>query len=415
MNALDVRHIRARGAEAVLIREPAHPLATMNLRVAVGGRDDPAERYGLAHVVEHMMFSGTAESGRRHHARTIEQAGGFLNARTSADSTQYIHVVPATLLGTVLELETARFARTVFDAEGLAADKAIVQQERFQRVAARPFGDATERLLGEVYPGGSPYGHLPVGVAVDVEQVTVEDCRLFFDAHYAASAVKVVVLGGFDMDDAVRGVEGLFDVLREGSTPEPRPGLELCGPTVRREIAGPGPRVFLGIPLPPAGTHAFDLAEFASVLLGFGVAGPLARVLIDERGVLDSVKVHAVPREWGGSMGVVELTPGADIGPEQALDEFDAAMSELAGDGLGCLEQRDVARAQALYASSWSSSDDSQLRRAESLTLSLQLHGNIDAYLTQLDRIKALGDSEFVEAVRMWHRPDARVEAVYRG
>lgn len=410
---MEMERIQVRGAEAVLIREPGNALATTHLRVATGSRNDPTGRRGLAHVVEHMMFSGTATSGRRDHARTIEQAGGFLNAKTSADSTHYVHVVAADLLCTVLELEAARFGGTVFGPEGLEADKAIVLQERFQRVSAPAFGDATERLLGEIYPGGSCYSHLPVGVAPDVEQVTVEDCRDFFAAHYVAPTVKVVVLGGFDMDAAVEGVTRLFDVLHDGPAPAPAVAVGLPGETVRREIVGKtGSRVFLGIPLPPAGTDAFDLAEFASVLLGFGIAGPLARMLVDDRGVLNAVKVHAVPRQWGGSMGVVELAPSTGVSPERAIDEFDEAMAVLAGGG--GVQQHDLARAQALYASSWSSADDSQIRRAESLTLSLQLHGNIDVYLTQLKRIKTLRLSEAEHAVRMWHRPEARAEAVYR-
>jgi predicted Zn-dependent peptidase len=125
------------------------------------------------------------------------------------------------------------------------------------------------------------------------------------------------------------------------------------------------------------------------------------------------VKVNALPREWGGSMGVVELAPAHGVSPQQAIDEFDAAMSVLVRDGRGD-ERHDVARAQSLYSSSWSSSDDSQHRRADSLTLALQQHGNIDPYLTQLDRINALGGSDVVEAVRMWHRPDARAEVVYQ-
>ncbi|MFJ4680346.1 M16 family metallopeptidase [Kitasatospora sp. NPDC088783] len=407
-----VEHLRVRGAEAVLVHEPALPLVAVNVRIAAGSRDDPPGRHGLAHVVEHMTFSGTDGRARGEHARLVEGMGGFLNARTSADWTTYLHLVPADALAEVLTLEADRFSQitTGFDETGLAADREIVLRERDERLSPA-FGDATATLLAGIHPAPSPYSHLPVGDADHVRAVTVEDCRRFFSRHYVAPNVTMAVLGGFDPDRTRAGATRLLESFRDAPAVRRTavPGGPRSPKQLRLELDGDHrSRVYLGVHLPPmSDPAAFDLARLGSVVLARGTSGILTRLLVHERPVLQRLSLRTVPRRWDGSLGVLELVPLPGVTADRAVDAFDSAMEALLRHGP---EEADITRARAIHLSDRAAEDDSLIHRAANLTLALQMHGVLDRHA---GRIEAVDRDGFHRAIGLWHRPDDRVKAVY--
>jgi zinc protease len=416
-------HITIGKAQGVLIQEPGVPLVTTHLRVATGGRDDPPGQAGLAHVVEHMMFSGTRQGiggigqglERGEHARIIEAGGGFVNATTSADSTCYVHAVIPEFLGTVLDLERARFAATAFTDEGMAADKAIVLRERFQRTRGRSFGDATERLLAAVYTDGNGYGHLPVGDQDGVSRITVADCYGFFSQHYHDAATSLVIIGDFDQAAVTEHASRLLDAFPEaaadGAVDSQSGDTGLIRTTTREEIPGSGrSQVFIAQPMPPLGSADFALAEMGAVALAHGASSLLQRRLIGERGVAQAAKANVVARHRSASMGVLQIAPSQGTTAEEVIAELDRVMCEVVMVGL---HEIDRERARSMYASSWLAEDDSLISRAASLGESLQVHGGIDSYQCHLDLIAALGPEQFDRGVRFWHQPDRRAEVVY--
>ena len=68
----------------------------------VGSKDDPPGRSGFAHLFEHLMFKSTANLPPEGFDRLTEDAGGFNNASTWNDFTNYYEVVPANHLQRVL-------------------------------------------------------------------------------------------------------------------------------------------------------------------------------------------------------------------------------------------------------------------------------------------------------------------------
>ncbi|WP_405164440.1 insulinase family protein [Nocardia sp. NBC_01499] len=409
---MEVEQLDVHGARAALVWEPDVPIVSTSIRIAAGSRDDPAERHGLAHVLEHTMFAGSDFRGRGEFGRLIEHTGGIVNASTLADWTTYFHVVPAESFGVVLKSETARFATADdrFDQKSITADAQIVLRERHQRVSSPAYGDAAERLLAAVYPATSPYRHLPVGDPDHVGRVSAADCRAFFTRNYLSENVSVVILGRFDRAATRAEVTELLGTFRQGTARAPIPA-DRSPRTVRVEVATENrDRVFLGIPLAPMSEREFDLAEVGSILLGRGPSSILARLLVQEAALAEYVSLRVIPHQWSGSMGIVELAPSPGVGVAQLLAGFDAAMDSVVHRAVAA---DDIARARAVYLSSWLAEDDSLLHRADGLTLSMQIHGAIDRYFGQPARIEAMTADDFQHAARVWHSPRARAEVVY--
>ena len=78
------------GLQVVLISDPEINMAAAALSVRVGQFQDPIERQGLAHFLEHMLFLGTEkypqEGGYR---KFITENGGRSNAGTGQERTTY--------------------------------------------------------------------------------------------------------------------------------------------------------------------------------------------------------------------------------------------------------------------------------------------------------------------------------------
>jgi hypothetical protein len=73
-------------------------------------KNDPVGRSGFAHLFEHLMFKSTRNMPNEKMDRLTEDVGGFNNASTWPDYTNYYEVVPSNHLETLLWAESDRMA-----------------------------------------------------------------------------------------------------------------------------------------------------------------------------------------------------------------------------------------------------------------------------------------------------------------
>ena len=106
----------------------------------VGSKDDPRGRSGFAHLFEHMMFKATRNLPAESFDRLTEDVGGFNNASTNDDYTNYYEVVPANHLQRLIFAEAERMSSLMVDDANFKSERAVVEEELRQRVLADPYG-----------------------------------------------------------------------------------------------------------------------------------------------------------------------------------------------------------------------------------------------------------------------------------
>ncbi len=99
------------GLKVVSLQDNSSPTVAIHVWYDVGGKNDPQGRSGFAHMFEHMMFKSTKNMPNEKMDRLTEDVGGFNNASTWDDFTNYYEVVPANYL------ETAALGGSRTDAE----------------------------------------------------------------------------------------------------------------------------------------------------------------------------------------------------------------------------------------------------------------------------------------------------------
>lgn len=269
------------GLTVLTLPDPATPAVSLQVWVKVGSRDE-ARYTGLAHLFEHMMFRGTDRLPPESHERLIESRGGRVNAFTTADHTVYHSVVAPDALPLVIELEAERLANLHIDEDTLASERQVVLEERRLRTEDQPTGRVFEALLNLTFMA-HPYRVPVIGWRSDIERVTVEACRTFFDAYYVPNNIVLSISGAFDENDALARVRRAFARLEPAAAIPRNPTREPPQRGERRaqvyfDVRGP----ILGITwqAPPSGHPDGEALDVASLVLSGGRSSRLYRGLV---------------------------------------------------------------------------------------------------------------------------------------
>ena len=223
----------------------------------VGSKDDPAGRSGFAHLFEHLMFKSTANMPPETFDRLTEDAGGFNNASTWNDFTNYYETVPANHLERVLWGEADRMGSLVVDEANFKSERDVVKEEFRQSVLSQPYGRLFYLYLSQSGFNVHPYGRPGIGSIADLDAATVQDVRAFHAAYYRPDNAVLVVSGNFDQAQLDAYVDKYFTGIRKPDRPIPRVTAVEPARTEARDLTVyeanvPLPAVMMSWPSPEA-------------------------------------------------------------------------------------------------------------------------------------------------------------------
>ena len=206
----------ARWATAcVCMRCPIPNTASVSVAVwyDVGSKNDPPGRSGFAHLFEHLMFKATANMPPETFDRLTEDVGGFNNASTADDFTNYYETVPANHLQRVLWAEAERMGSLVVDEETFNSERAVVQEEFRQSILSQPYGKLFGLYMAQANFDVHPYGRPGIGSIADLDAATLDDVKAFHAAYYRPDNAMLVVAGNFDPQQLDAWVDQYFGPL----------------------------------------------------------------------------------------------------------------------------------------------------------------------------------------------------------
>jgi zinc protease len=188
----------------------------------VGSKNDPAGRSGFAHLFEHLMFKATANMPPETFDRLTEDVGGFNNASTADDYTEYHETVPANHLERVLWAEAERMGSLVIDEANFKSERAVVQEELRQSVLSQPYGRLFYLYAAQANFDVHPYGRPGIGSIEDLDAATLQDVKAFHAAYYRPDNAVLVVAGNFDSKQLDAWVDKYFGPLKSPQRAVPR-------------------------------------------------------------------------------------------------------------------------------------------------------------------------------------------------
>lgn len=210
------------GLKVYAIRDTSTANVSVQVWYDVGSKDDPAGKSGFAHMFEHLMFKGTRNLVDEQMDRLTEDVGGYNNASTNSDYTNYYEVVPANHLERLLFAEGDRMASLVVDQKVFASERNVVKEELRSRVLASPYGKLFYIYFPNISYSVHPYARPGIGSIEDLDAATIDDIRAFHATYYRPDNAVLVVAGNFDRKQLDQWVDKYFAKIATPKRPIPR-------------------------------------------------------------------------------------------------------------------------------------------------------------------------------------------------
>jgi predicted Zn-dependent peptidase len=198
--------------------------------VETGSRVEPGDRGGISHLIEHLVFKGTATRSAEDIARSIDSVGGHMDAFTAKENTCFYVSVLDEHLPLAVDLLTDVLMRPLFAAGDIEKEKSVVFQE-IKMVEDTP-DDLIHDLFAERVWRDHPLGRPILGTWDAVKGFGRETILGHFEEEYVPARIVVAVAGHVEharvVDLFARRFEGFArgsGPVRDARVPVPHPGI----------------------------------------------------------------------------------------------------------------------------------------------------------------------------------------------
>ncbi len=324
VGAIDEYTLKSNGLQVLLMPEHSSPTLTFMVTYRVGSRNEVTGTTGATHLLEHLMFKGSKNHTREKGTNVdqlLERTGAMYNATTWLDRTNYYANMGSEHLATVMAMEADRMRNLLLREEDRKPEMTVVRNE-FERGENSP----VQALYKEIYQTAfvaHPYHHNTIGHRSDIEKVSIEKLRAFYDTYYWPNNATITIIGDFDPAQALAMVKKSFGIYPR--SPKPIPAVyteepEQSGPR-RTVVKRPGELGVVAIAHKvPAATHAdFAAVTLMSAILADGKNSRMYKALTNKN------LSTGVEGEWGIfrdpalHMVFAPLAPGAKHAEVEAI------------------------------------------------------------------------------------------------
>ncbi|MFM9902525.1 MAG: M16 family metallopeptidase [Polaromonas sp.] len=346
------------GLTVIVKTDHRAPTVAHMLWVRVGSMDEVDGTSGVAHVLEHMLFKGTATVKPGEFSRRVAALGGRENAFTGRDNTGYYQQIPANRLEDVMRLEADRFANNQWPDDEFKREIEVVKEERRLRTEDSPRALLFEQASAVTFVA-SPYRRPVVGWMSDLDAMTPQDARDFYQRWYVPGNAALVVAGDVTLADVKRLAETYYGPITARAVPARKPRLEPEQIGLRRlDFKAPASQAYVTLSfkvpqlradeltqgtVPPASAtrEALALTVLSAVLDGYSGAR-LDRALVQGAGPAgrqaDSAGASSGLLGRGPQLFMLDGVPADGKTTQQVADALREQVALIAKDGVSAAE-----------------------------------------------------------------------------
>ena len=318
----DVHTHRFQNGLKVLTREDHAVLIVSSvIWYGVGSRLEEEGITGISHFLEHMMFKGTSRYGKGEIDYITARRGGSNNAFTSYDYTAYYFTFASDRWWPALEIEADRMRNNLFDPEEFELERQVVLEELKMDLDS-PWG-ALRKEVETLSFVNHPYRFPVIGNCEDVRSLTRRQMVDYYSRFYCPDNATLVLVGDFQSQEVVEGIEQLFGHI-------PRGGVSISDPPrdsrrqrqTRVELKRPShiDRLCLAFPSPSVREEAHYALHVLDRVLSEGKLSRLYRRLVEEERLASYAATEYLETYDPFLFFVrVGLHPGADVSKAEAL------------------------------------------------------------------------------------------------
>jgi len=370
----------------ILAKEsPPKNLICVNITVKTGPSSE--EEYtasGISHLVEHLLFKGTALRKAGDIEKEMRSYGGLINGAVSNDTTTYEVTVPVKYFTQVLSVLKDMLANAVFDKTELDKEREVILKE-----VKLNEDDPEKRLMTRLFENAyttHPYKYPPIGYEKILKSLTRDDLVKYYNRHYVPNNIVIAAVGGMNAKDAASYIENEFKYFREPSY-KPVSKYEREPPqTGKRVIEEEAPVAlsYLALGFHSTGLLNKDLfaLDVLAMILGRGNNSRLNSVLLKDKKEVDSISASNYTPRDPGLFVITALLDKDKIGSAEKdiLDEIKKIKD-------GDISDSELESAKRMVAGERILSHEAIEDQAEDLSESEAITGNSDFYARYVEGV----------------------------
>ncbi len=371
--------------------------ASVSVFVRSGSAHESRRLNGIGHVVEHMVFKGTAQRSSHQINLDAERLGAEANAHTDKDHSAFHLRGLAGHAPQFVAMLADLVQQPTFPADELERERQVLLQE-VAEVEDDPMATAYKLFDSACY-GLHPLAQPVIGSRANIERFSRDELAAWVAQQFTGANVLVAAAGGMDVDAVVRAAEQAFAGLVPGH-PNTVAAPAFVGGLRSRRVAGSSQtQVVLGFPIASL-VDDDPVAEVAAALLGEGMSSPLLTELRERRGLVYHAACAADVLALGGQF-VIE----ASVAPAK-LDELLRALAALIRAQADVTDPVDLERARNQLAVRRLRTQEQPSRRLEDAALDWFALGRVRSEAERAARLQAV-TAEQVQALfqRLWAGP----------
>ncbi len=400
------------GLHVILHEDHSTPITAVSIMYHVGSKNEDPQRTGFAHFFEHLMFEGSPNIGRGEYFKTVESAGGSLNANTSFDRTFYYEILPSNQLELGLYLESERLLQLRIDSVGVETQRKVVKEERKQSYENRPYGSILEETFKRAYKV-HPYKWLPIGSAQYIDEAKLQEFIDFHSEFYVPNNATLSIAGDINKEQTKELVNKYFSEIPKGTKEIFRPNV--VEPPLIAEVRDSVydniqlPAVIQAYRIPAQGSTDYYALNMLTTLLSSGQSSRFYKRIVDEeQKAVSAMSIPFTLEDSGLFLAFAVCNMGVEINSVESLmdEEIKKVQDQL-------IDEKEFQKLQNQMENDFVSGNSRVGGIAENLANYYVYFGDTNLINTELERFMKVTREDIQRVAKQYLVKDNRVVLHY--
>jgi predicted Zn-dependent peptidase len=270
----------------VLFEKRELPIAALSITNTFGGSHEDSKIKGVAHFIEHLLFTGTKTRTHEDISREIEKKGGILNAFTAQDVTSFWFKLPSEHIISGLNILTDMLTNAAFKSDKFEKEKKVILEE-IKMYHDDPRQHVYEKIEENLY--NKPFGDGIIGSEETVSNLSRDFVSKLFKQKYSPENYIITIVGNANLNEICDYLEKNFSKgevelkslpiqLRKNiHTTEERPGIDQA-------------HFVFATHSPPGNSQKMFTLEVLDAFLANGMSSKLFLTIREERGLAYNIR-----------------------------------------------------------------------------------------------------------------------------
>ncbi len=207
------------GLEVILKENHNLPVISAVVVIRAGSKYENQNSMGASHFLEHLLFDGTKNRSRVELSEGIKDRGGYINAHTDKEFTEFILLMPQEQFEFGFEILADMLFNSNFPEKELAKERKVVIEEIKKDLSSLDY--QVETFFDSLVFANTPYAQPVLGSEESINKISEKEIEEYYKTYYQPNHMLVLVMGDFDSQTIKNLIEKYF-----GFTPTSKSAYE---------------------------------------------------------------------------------------------------------------------------------------------------------------------------------------------